>query len=83
MMKNCELALSAIAGAGHADRAALEGTVRELRFEVRQVRPAHARRGDSSPPALAELHVAGLGHEAVDHPVEDDVVVGAALGERR
>ncbi len=58
--------------ARHADGAALVGRGRELGRKVRQVGLARAGAG----------RVAGLGHEAVDDPVEGDTVVEAALGER-
>ena len=31
----------------------------------------------------AELHITRLRHEALDHAVKDDVVIGALLGQRR
>jgi hypothetical protein len=56
----------------HAHRAAAEGLARELGGHVGQVR-------STSPVAL---RIAGLSHEAVDHAVEDEPVVEAALSQR-
>ena len=30
---------------------------------------------------VGELHVAGLGHEALDHPVKGDIVIFAGVGD--
>jgi hypothetical protein len=44
--------------------------------------PMPARAGLKEDAALlAELHVAGLRHEAVDDAVEDDAVIGAFAGQ--
>ena len=53
--------------------------VGELRLQVRLVGTAHAgaARVEVLAALLAEFHVARLGHEFIDHPVEDDAVIGA------
>ena len=53
--------------------------VGELGLQVRLVGAAHAgaRRVEGLAAGLAEFHVAGLRHEAVDDAVEDDAVIGA------
>ena len=67
-MKNCELAEFGSLGARHADHAAHERHVGELRLQVGIFRAAGA---------VAVLPVAGLRHEAGDHAVERHVVVEA------
>ena len=53
--------------------------VGELGLEVGLVRTAHAGAAgvEILAAALAEFHVAGLRHEAVDDAVEHDAVIGA------
>jgi hypothetical protein len=52
--------------------------VGEFGRQVRLVEPPVPARSASKPSGhVAELHVAGLRHEAADHAVEGDVVVGA------
>ena len=57
-------------GAGHAEGAAGEGHVVELGGDV-----------DARAAAPGAVGVAGLGHEAVHHPVEDEAVVEALAGQ--
>ena len=73
MMKNCELAEF-----GSCERA----IPTEPRSNGSRENSA-GRLGSFDPPVplVAGLDVAGLGHEAVDHAVEDDVVVVALLGQ--
>ena len=74
-MKNCELKVlgSCVRAAPTTPRTKCSAL--NSAFDVREVRAAHA--GHAEIGALAELHVAGLGHEAVDDAVEDDAVVVA------
>ena len=78
-MKNCELAEFGFCDARHRAGAAGVVHVGELGLEVRLVGAAHAGAGrvEVLAAALAELHVAGLRHEAVDDAVEHDAVIGA------
>jgi hypothetical protein len=65
--------------------AALERHVRENsagRFRHAGEPPVPARRALIAVRDIAELDVAGLGHEAVDDAVEGDVVVGALAHEQ-
>jgi hypothetical protein len=57
--------------------------VGELGLQVRLVRSTHAgaARVEGGAVGLAELDVAGLGHEALDHPVKHDAVIGALTGQ--
>jgi hypothetical protein len=57
--------------------------VGELGLQVRLVRSTHAGapRVERLAVGLAELDVAGLGHEALDHPVKHDTVIGAFTGQ--
>ena len=82
-MKNCELA-----ELGFCDRA-MPTVPRSNGMSENSA----CRSGSDEPPmpALArleavfhvgELHVAGLGHEALDHPVKGDIVIFAGVGER-
>ena len=70
-MKNWLLALFGFDGARHRGDAADVRLAAELGLEVGLVGAAHAGAG----------RVAALGHEAVDHAVEDDAVVEAFLGQ--
>ncbi len=79
-MKNCELAEFGSWRARHADRAACERNLGEFGRKVRQIGTAGAGHlGLEVLCHVAVLDVAGLGHEAVDHAVEGDIVVGALL----
>ena len=68
-----------VLGARHRAGAAAVVHVGELGLQVRLVGAAHAGAGRVEVRAvgLAELDVAGLGHEAVDDAVEHDAVIGA------
>ena len=70
-MKNWLLALFGFCDARHRGGAADVRLAAELGLEVGLVRAARAGAG----------RVAALGHEAVDHAVEDDAVVKAFLGQ--
>src|SRR5260221_648628 len=63
----------AVALAGHADDTALEGHLGEFRLQVGIFRVAGA---------VAVLAIAGLRHEAWDHPVERHIVIELVAGER-
>ena len=55
----------------------------EFGLEIRIVRTAGAgARGiETGQIGIAELHVAGLGHEAIDDAMEDDAIVKAFAGQ--
>ena len=64
-MKNCELAEFRTRRARHRHRPAHVRLGVELGLEV----------GYFDPPVPVSVRAAGLGHEAVDHPVKDDAVI--------
>jgi len=68
-----ELGIGAVrvCGPGHAEDAALERRVAELGLDVGKVRTAHAGSG----------RIARLGHETVDHAMEDDAVIKTVPGQ--
>ncbi len=69
--------------AGHAHRAAHERLVGKFGRQIRLRRPAHAcAAGRETIFHVAELDIAGLGHEALDHPVKGNIVILAGIGKR-
>ncbi len=54
----------------------------ELCRKIGKLGPARARAADVEIVFhIAVLHIAGLGHEAVDHPVKGHVVIGTGAGQ--
>ncbi len=73
-----ELAVGAVRvlAAGRAQRAAIMGNATELCWQVRQAGAAGTRAAQVEIVFhVAVLHIAGLGHEPVDHAVKGDVVI--------
>ena len=84
-MKNCELAEFTSCDRAMPTTPCIKRDVREFFGQITKLRPTASREPVviAFVGGIAELNIACLRHEPVDHPVKDDPVISALFGQGR